>query len=142
MLPGFLTTALEIIIILDICGAVVYFALSGLAKRKESETEAPTYPLQGVYSSQLQPATSGGISSPPYPLATYPGGADMSIYTGESTKPEPQKGFNVTAGLMQRLTALKSRLTYRPNIRNEAEPARNADHRKLGQILATFREES
>ena len=58
MLPGFLTTALEIIIILDICGAVVYFALSGLAKRKASETEAPTYPLQGVYSSQLQPATS------------------------------------------------------------------------------------
>ena len=142
MLPGFLTTALEIIIILDICGAVVYFALSGLAKRKASETEAPTYPLQGVYSSQLQPATSGGISSTPYPLATYPGGADMSIYAGESTKPEPQKSFNVTAGLMQRLTALKSRLTYRPNTRNQAEPARNEDHRKLGQMLDTFREES
>ena len=47
MLPGILTTALEIIIILDICGAVVYFALSGLAKRKESETEATPYPPPG-----------------------------------------------------------------------------------------------
>jgi hypothetical protein len=142
MLPGILTTALEIIIILDICGAVVYFALSGLAKRKESEGEATPYPLQGMYSSQLQPVMPGGISSPSYPLATYPCGADVSIYAGEPTQDEPQKGFNVTAGLMQRLTALKSRLTYSPNSRNEAKPAQDEDQRKLGQILDSFREES
>jgi hypothetical protein len=138
MLPGFLTSALEIIIILDICGAVVYFALSGLAKRRETESEATLNPLSGMYGSQLQPA---GISSPSYPLASYPGGTDLSIYAGEPTAPQTKTGFSFTAGLSQRLTALKSRLTYRPDAPTGTGPAKGDDHKKLGQVLESFKEE-
>ena len=44
MLPGFLTTALEIIIILDICGAIAYFTITGLTRKNKPTRQAT--PLQ------------------------------------------------------------------------------------------------
>ena len=45
MLAGFLTTALEIVIILDICGVVAYFVVSGLTRSRKSPAGPETpYP--------------------------------------------------------------------------------------------------
>ena len=37
MLTGFLTTALEIVIILDICGAVAYFVVAGMLRSRDDD---------------------------------------------------------------------------------------------------------
>ncbi len=143
MLPGFLTTALELIIILDVCGAVVYFALSGLARSKKKDAESQIDPNQAAYGPQLQPCAAEGITSSLPLMTPRPGGSDPAIYAGIPRQPEPAQGFNLLAGFKHRISSFKSRFTYRPATGQQVE-VRNMDdgHRKLGQILDSFREEA
>ena len=154
MLTGFLTTALEIIIVLDICGAVVYFALSGLTRMNQNPPEGGRqWPLPGsddgpgpsplpAHPSGLQPCTVEGPSSPygsPVPVE----GPALSVYAGTPSAPQTEKGFSLTAGLKRRIVSLKDRLTYRPAGNAQAVQTREtgSDYRKLGQVLDSFKEE-
>ena len=58
MLPDILTTALEIIIVLDICGAIAYFVISGLVRSREARAEGDAPPLPDP---RIQPWAAGGI---------------------------------------------------------------------------------
>ena len=94
MLAGFLTTALEIVIILDVCGVVAYFVISGLARlrkpRQEGDVRSP--------SPHLQPCAVEGpaLSTAPYFGAVANPGLD--IYAGPSPALEGgNEGFSVTS---------------------------------------------
>ncbi len=69
MLDGFLTTALEIIIILDVCGAVVYvlaFSLRRASQKRAEETSEASLTPGFAYGQTLSPAfaASAPVGSP------------------------------------------------------------------------------
>ena len=71
MLDGFLTTALEIIIILDVCGAVVYVLAVSLRRASQKQAEQPELAPSTpgfTYSPTLSPAFAG----PPLPASPAP----------------------------------------------------------------------
>lgn len=140
MLPGFLTTALEIIIILDVCGAVVYFALTGLSRiKKQSEKTSP--PLQ-TQSPVLQ---SLGIETPALATPTaIPTRISPTVYLPE-TPPETHKAERAwTGGIKHQMSRLKNAFTYRPETQNQAIETRaiDPDYAKLGRVLDSFKEET
>ena len=68
MLNGFLTTALEIIIILDVCGAVVYVLAFSLRRASQKQAEQPVVASSTpgfTYGPTLNPALAGPSSVPP-----------------------------------------------------------------------------
>ena len=71
MLDGFLTTALELIIILDVCGAIIYVVAVSLRRAKQKQAEqadaVPTTPGL-AYGPTLSTATAAPLSAPPPPL--------------------------------------------------------------------------
>ena len=138
MLPDILTTALEIIIVLDICGAVAYFVISGLVRSGKARAEGDASPLREP---RIQSWVAGGISGPSPQLAYSPG-EFSAVYA--AAPPEPGKGFSLTAGLKRRFGSLKDRFTYRPAPGNRGVEAQelSGEHRKLGRILDSFKEES
>ena len=138
MLPDILTTALEIIIVLDICGAIAYFVISGLVRSRKARAEGEASSPQG---SRIQSWTTGGISGPSPQLAYSPG-EFSAVYA--AAPPEPEKGFSLTAGLKRRLGSLKDRFTYRPAPGNRGVETEelSGEQRKLGRILDSFKEES
>ncbi|MCZ6634590.1 MAG: hypothetical protein O7G87_14390 [bacterium] len=138
MLTGFLTTALEIILILDICGAIVYFVLSGLKKQQdEKENTQPT-------PSPLSMPATGPVLTPVYQMAT--AGHDVfSVYAERpSEEPEMPRSFGLIASVKQRITSFKAKLsTYRPSANKQSVQTQEigTEHRKLGQILDSFKED-
>jgi len=145
MLAGFLTTALEIVIILDVCGVVAYFVISGLARLRNSGDGGQDCSESPLSPSPLRPlAVEGPVLSPaPYYGAVPKPGLD--IYAGPTpASAGGNEGFSVTAGLRRRLASLKGRLTYRfhRGSRDVETQEYGDDCSRLGRILDSFKEDS
>lgn len=142
MLPGFLTTALEIIIILDICGAIAYFTITGLTRLKDKkETLSPV--MQNATAGLPAFATEAGqmpadISIPERVSAT--------VYhpATNNTPPQEPPTRQWTAGLKQRLSSMTRKFTYKPAAGGQTVQTQNidADYAKLGRVLDSFKEET
>ena len=115
MLDGILTTALQIIIVLDICGAVLYFLMSGASKGKEAVASVSS-PTQFAMSSQLQPAMAGAVGVEPPPIPEWvSGGSDRSaaeIYGIEGAtdvEPAPTSAQNMSAKIGGIFSSIKGK---------------------------------
>ena len=137
MLPGFLTTSLEIIIILDVCGAIVYFTLSGLTRirQKQAKITPPPLPL-GLPG--LRPATQSASPVAPADRSVF------SVYAAPEPAAEPEQGFGFRTGFRRRITSFKDKFTYRPFGGNRGVQTQDmgAENQKLGRILDSFKEET
>ena len=143
MLAGILTKALEIIIVLDICGAIVYCVIYGLSRSRgdggeQVRTGPEPPPLHPIYSSPFQPCPAEGIPAPSIPLPYPSSRSDAAIYAGISSEPEARKGFSLITGLKGRIASLKDRFAGRPA---SGAPNLRGDHQSLSRILDSFREE-
>ncbi|MBT3604838.1 MAG: hypothetical protein HOE48_19680 [Candidatus Latescibacteria bacterium] len=141
MLPGFLTTALEIIIILDVCGVIAYFTITGIARMKDKK-ENTSPELSNTPPGMPALATEGA----PMPIVNVPARITSTVYdpvTPEVLPPSPQKN-QWTAGLKQRFTSMTRKFTYRPEPSGTAVKTQtiDADHAKLGRVLDSFKEET
>ncbi len=146
MLAGILTTALEIVIILDICGAIVYCIVYGLTRPggdggKRVRTGLRMPPLYPFHSSPLQPCPAEGIPAPstpmPYPSTPSP----AAIYAGVPTEAEARKSFNPIAGLRARIASLKDKATNRLTSGSQTREMQDAQQ-NMGQVLESFKEEA
>jgi len=136
MLPGILTTALEIIIILDICGAVVYFALTGLSRSNGDGNGGKT----ASFSDPLLPCPVDGI-----PVSTVPYSMNVPaipIYAGPAVGPEPDQGNSLMAGFRRKIVSLQEKLNRVPSVGQEIKKVNmGSEQKRLSQILDSFREE-
>ena len=146
MLAGILTTALEIVIILDICGAIVYCLVYGLTRPggdggKRVRTGSRIPPLHPVYSSPFQPCPAEGIPAPSTPMP-YPSTRSLAaIYAGVSAEAETTKSFNPIAGLKARIASLKHSVTNRLTSGSQTREMQET-HQNLGRVLDSFKEEA
>lgn len=140
MLPGFLTTALEIIIILDVCGAIAYFTITGLMRIKDKK-ENTTSVLPNSPPGMPALATEGLVMPTPLPARI---SANVYHPIAPETTPQepPQKQW--TAGLRQRITTMTRKFTYRPTNGGQAVKTQSldTDYAKLGRVLDSFKEET
>lgn len=154
MLDGILTTALQIIIVLDICGAVFYFLMSGAAKHKEAKASASPTPQgspamatgpQFAMSSQLQPAMAGAGSVQPPPIPDWVSSGDdrsaAQIYGVEGAAETAPPASNWSARIGNVFSSIKQRF-QRQNTGEIAKTADlNSDRVRLNKVLESFREE-
>ena len=152
MLDGIFTTALQIIIVLDICGAVFYVLMSAKSKEAKASSASPTptdTPAaagpQFAMSPQLQPAMAGAGRAEPPPIPEWvTGGTDRSatsIYGSDTvveTVPESQ-------GWSARIGGVFSSITSKFQRQNAHEIGKtadlNSDRVRLNKVLESFREE-
>ena len=144
MLAGFLTTALEILIILDICGAVVYFALSGLIKSKDPKPEFGLGELQPAYPNRLQPCPAGGMPPEMYSASPSPTPSAAAIYAAPAAPPEAPERTGFCAGLKHRIASLKGKFAYRKldGTLGVERVSLESEQKRLGQVLDSFKEET
>ena len=154
MLDGILTTALQIIIVLDICGAVFYFLMSGAAKHKEAKASASPTPTgspalaagpQFAMSSQLQPALAGAAGVQPPPIPEWVSNGDdrsaAQIYGVEGATEAAPAPSHLSARIGGLFSSIKRRF-QRQNTGEIAETADlNSDRVRLNKVLESFREE-
>jgi hypothetical protein len=142
MLPGFLTTALEIIIILDVCGVIAYFTITGFARMKDKK-EGLSPALQNTQPGLPALATEG-ITMPA--ILNVPERITSTVYSPVASEPTPQvpPPNQWTAGLKQRLTSMTRKFTYRPapSGKTVQTQALDTDQAKLGRVLDSFKEET
>ena len=142
MLPGFLTTALEILIILDVCGAVVYFALSGLIKSRNPKPEQGEFDFQPAYPSQLQPCPAGGVSGGVYSASPSPTQSVAAIYAGSDAPPVAEESTGFYAGFKHRISSLRGKFGYRAHAGTVEHVRLDKENQRLGQVLDSFKEET
>jgi hypothetical protein len=146
-----LTRALEIIIVLDICGAIVYCLLAGFGRKKRTEPRARI-----AFARSLQPCLVQG--PPPLPAwALHPRRvADPvsvdPIYDEAAPEPAPlapKSGF--LSGLRKAAAGLAGAFSYAPAVPGSpAGPAARpvttkdigAEQHRLSRVLDSFREEA
>lgn len=152
MLDGILTTALQIIIVLDICGAVLYFLMSGASRAKEAKASAHSPTPRGsqepqfAMSTQLQPAMAGAGAVEPPPVPEWVSRGDdrsaSAIYgvEGVETAAPERAGWSARIGGM--FSSLKGRFGRQKTQENgESADDLNVDHTRLNRVLDSFREE-
>ena len=143
MLAGILTTALEIVIVLDICGALVYCVVSGLARQQKADADNGISPLEVTYAAALQPCPAGGAIAPPPSVVCPPGGEDLRIYATPEPTAEPQQEHGLAGAFRRHIDSLRKKFTYRPG--NGTAGVRKDDmdeaNRKLGRVLDSFKED-
>lgn len=139
MLPGFLSTALEIIIILDVCGAIAYFTITGLTRIKDKKQDA----------SPVLPNTSVGLpalAAEGPAMIQVPERVTSQVYdpVAIDTPPQAQPKTQWTAGFRQRITSLTSKFTYKPAPSGKAvqKESVDSDYAKLGRVLDSFKEDT
>ncbi|HCK09285.1 MAG: hypothetical protein CME21_15640 [Gemmatimonadetes bacterium] len=150
MLDGILTTALQIIIVLDICGAVIYFLMSGASKAKEKgdsslppvNIEAPLQASAYSLANQPQPAMAGASSVEQPPVSEWVTHGDRSatqIYGFEgATEVAP---VSLIAQVRSFFSSVRSRLS-RHNTQETGKSADlKSDRARLEKVLDSFREE-
>jgi hypothetical protein len=142
MLPGFLTTALEILIILDVCGAVVYFALSGLIRSRNPKPGLDVPQLQPAYPNRLQPCPAGGVPTGIYSAPPSPTPTEAAIYAGTGAPPVEEKRPGFCAGFKHRIASLRGKFGYRAHAGTVEPVSLDDEHRRLGQVLDSFKEET
>ena len=142
MLPGFLSTALEIIIILDVCGVIAYFTITGLTRMKDKKENAS--PAMPVSPSGMPALATEGVAMPT--TVDVPKRFTSNVYDPVIPENPPQEAppKQWTAGLKQRITTLTSKFTYRPapNGNTVQTQKLDADHAKLGRVLDSFKEDT
>jgi hypothetical protein len=145
MLDGILTTALQIIIVLDLCGAVFYFLMSG-AKNKEANKSQKSPLPQFALSNQLQPAMAGvttGVMQPP-PVPKWLTKGDRSatdIYGLEGATEVAPEPVGMSARVNDIFSSIKCKFS-RQNTHEFRESADlKSDNRRLNKVLDSFREE-
>ena len=143
MLAGILTTALEIVIVLDICGALVYCVVSGLAREKKADADHGISPLEVAYAGALQPCPAGGVIASPAPVVCPPGSEDLRVYTVPEPTAEPQQEHGLTAAFRRHIDSLRKKFTYRPGNGTAVVQKDDMDEaqRKLGRVLDSFKED-
>ena len=138
MLPGFLTTALEIIIILDVCGAIAYFTITGLIRIKDKKVNTSV-----LNSPPGMPALATEGLVMPTPL---PARISANVYNPVACPIPPQEPPKKqwTAGLRQRITTMTRKFTYHPTNSGKAVQTQSldTDYAKLGRVLDSFKEET
>lgn len=138
MLPGFLTTALELIIILDVCGAVIYFVLTGLSRIKKPSAQAAPAMIN------TSSAPSFGIDTPMLATAqpcAIPRPITPDIYLPKTPETGAQRQW--MARFKNRVTMLRQAFTYRPATQGvEKTRAADTDYARLGRVLDSFKEEA
>ena len=133
MLPGFLTTALELLIILDVCGAIIYFALTGFARIKKragqpAQRDRASIQSFGMDTPVLAPAQSYAPHRPISPAVYLPG------------EPEPESKRRWLAGFKNRV---RQEFTYRPARQGVVKThLTDPDYARLGKVLDSFKEET
>jgi hypothetical protein len=144
MLDGILTTALQIIIVLDICGAVFYFLMSG-AKNKEANTSQESPLPRFALSSQLQPAMAGvttGAMQPP-PVAEWLTKDDRSatdIYGLEGATEVAPWPVGMSARVSSIFSSIKGKFSHQNTHEFRESADLNSDHARLKKVLDSFRE--
>lgn len=152
MLDGILTTALQIIIVLDLCGAVLYFVMSGATKGKEAKASSPTSgPLaipagpQFAMSSQLQPAMAGAVGVEPPPIPRWvTQGDDRSaaqIYGVEGDADVAPATSNLSARIGGIFSTIKGKFQRQNTHEIGGTADLNSDRIRLNKVLESFREE-
>lgn len=141
MLPGFLSTALEIIIILDVCGVIAYFTITGLTRMKDKKEDlAPALPTSPSGMPAL--ATQGAMPT----MVHVPNRITSNVYDPVAPENPPQEApqNQWTAGLKQRITSLTSKFTYRPTPNGNTVQTQkvDTDYAKLGRVLDSFKEDT
>ena len=159
MLDGILTTALQILIILDICGVVFYFLISGAANGKGGKSSRTTHSPtslssvgfkqgpQFALSSQLLPAMagvqSGTLQTPPVPEWLTKGDrrSATDIYGLEGATDAASGPVGMSARVSSIFSSIKGKFS-RQNTHESRESADlNSDHTRLNKVLDSFREE-
>lgn len=148
MLTGFLTTALEIIIVLDIFGAIIYFAISGFSRKNQTSTENEQQLNLSSSNNESQTTIltteneSQIMEEPSYPYGTGVSFEDptYSMYSDTKPKKMPGKEFSFAANIKRRITSFKNRFIYPSDDKIQIKKIR-PNYRKLGQVLDSFREE-
>ncbi len=144
MLDGILTTALQIIVILDICGAVLYLLMSGASKGKEAKTSESSPTPQFVFSSQLQPAMAGAGNVEPPPLPDWVSQGDRNatqIYGLEGTPDVTPEPLGLPARVGGIFSTLKSKFSRQNTHEISKSADLNSDRVWLNKVLESFREE-
>jgi hypothetical protein len=143
MLDGILTTALQIIIVLDICGLVLYFLMSGNAKGNEVQASQPT-PTPQYISSQLQPvmAGAGTVEPPPIPEWIVRGDRNATqVYGLEGATDVAPQAPGLSASVSRIFSTIKGKF-HRQNAHEFGASADlNSDRVRLKKVLDSFREE-
>lgn len=144
MLDGILTTSLQILIVLDICGAIVYFLMSGTAKDKEAKTSPLSPTPQYASSSQLQPAMAGAgtIEPPPVPeWVIQSDGNAAQIYGLEGATDVAPESAGLSASVSRIFSTIRGKF-HRQNAHEFGQSADlNSDSVRLNKVLDSFREE-
>ncbi|MBS14584.1 MAG: hypothetical protein CME19_23725 [Gemmatimonadetes bacterium] len=157
MLDGILTTALQIIIVLDICGAVLYFLMSGASKAKEPAPETTESSLSSIFqkgsipipfgkTATLQPAMaaagSPAVEPPPVPEWVTEGDRSASqIYGVEGAADVVSERPALSARIGGIVSSIKGKF-QRQNTQEIGRSADlNSDRARLNKVLDSFREE-
>ena len=137
MLPGFLSTALEIIIILNICGAVVYFTITGLTRKNGGPSQqSASHPLQV----EPTPALAyEGLTTQP---VTVPERISPSVYAPTAPEATPVAKTSWTEGLKSQFTGLKERFSYKQTEQTIKKQAITPDYNRLDRVLDSFKEDA
>ena len=137
MLPSFLTSALEIIIILDICGAIAYFTITGLTRKNGGQSQESAIPPL-----QLEPTPAlafQGLATQP---ATVPARISPSVYEPTAPDTQPIVKASWTEGLKSQFTGLKERFAYKQTGQPIEKEAINPDYNRLDRVLDSFKEDA
>ena len=145
MLTGFLTTALEIVIVLDICGAVAYFVVAGILRSRDDDGKQVLFggdasPLQPAYSTPYQASLAAPSLSLPRPVS----GTDLSIYGGGAPQGQTETGQGLMGGIRDRMTSFRQRIGNSSAFgKRQAEgPALNTEQSPVDRVLNSFREDA
>ena len=163
MLTGFLTTALEIVIVLDICGAVAYFVVAGILRSRDDDGKQVLFggdasPLQPAYSTPYQASLAAPSLSEPAPVSLEPGpapvclkpgprpvsGSDLSIYGGGVPQGQVGTDHGLMGGIRDRMASIRERIGNRSVFgKRQAEgPALNVEQSPVDRVLNSFREDA
>lgn len=126
MLNIFLTTALEMIILLDILGVVIYFVVSGIVRAKRQPSDQPAVPA------------SAGMTPCPVGPPVYTAFPCNASYVSTSS-PAVTPSRNGWLGLRN----LKDRITRRtdPEVSRTEDTGIEAEQHRIGMILNSFKED-
>ena len=133
---------LEILIILDVCGAVVYFALAGLVRSRNPKPEHRVPGFQPAYPNRLQPCPAGGMSMDMYSASPSPTPSEAAIRAGTDAPTAEVESAGFYAGFKHRITSFKGKFGYRAHSGTVENVSLGKEHQRLGQVLDSFKEET
>ena len=138
MLPGFLTTALEIIIILDVVGAIAYFTITGLTRKKDGGQTDKSSVIPPLQPAPIPALAFEGLAPQP---AAVPARISPSVYAPKEETSVATKSTR-TDGLKSQFTYLKDRFAYKHTAQTIEKQDINTDYNRLGRVLDSCKEDA